>query len=116
MAHAAPSHSHSDASRDQGRLGHSPIEGDDISRPAAVAPLTSWRMGTVHGWAVRSDMPAGELAAYCLHCLTAVGPGTSGVAVRRLGVGQVQTTAGVPRRPHPQRDGWSRQGDHRGGH
>ena len=34
--------------------------------------------------AVRSDVPAGELAAYCLYALTAVGPNTSGAAVRRL--------------------------------
>ena len=34
--------------------------------------------------AVRRDVPAGELAAYCLHALTAVGPDTSGAAVRRL--------------------------------
>lgn len=34
--------------------------------------------------AVRTDVPPGELAAYCLHALSAVGPATSGAAVRRL--------------------------------
>jgi len=33
---------------------------------------------------VRNDVPARELAAYCLHALSAVGPETSGAAVRRL--------------------------------
>jgi AcrR family transcriptional regulator len=34
--------------------------------------------------AVRTDVPPGELAAYCLHALSAVGPATSGAALRRL--------------------------------
>lgn len=34
--------------------------------------------------AVRTDVPVGELAAYCMHALTAVGPESSGAAVRRL--------------------------------
>jgi len=33
---------------------------------------------------VRTDVPPGELAAYCLHALSAVGPATSGAALRRL--------------------------------
>lgn len=37
-----------------------------------------------HAGVVRRDVPHGELAAWCLHALTAVGPSTSGAAVRRL--------------------------------
>lgn len=49
-----------------------------------AALLTGLLKASARAGAVRSDVPAGELAAYCLHALGAVGPETSGAAVRRL--------------------------------
>lgn len=58
-----------------------------------TALLTDLLRACVRAGAVRSDVPAGELAAYCLHALTAVRTDTSGAAVRRL----VGVTLDAPR-------------------
>lgn len=49
-----------------------------------TALLTDLFKASALAGAVRSDVPARELAAYCLHALGAVGPETSGAGVRRL--------------------------------
>lgn len=54
------------------------------ARQQLVEFLAELLRDAAHAGTVRDDVPAAELAEYCLHALTAAGVHTSGAAVRRL--------------------------------